>query len=74
MYSSSFFTAVNNGKISALIAFLRSFVFTLGFVWFLPSVWGITGIWLSVPAAELATLAVAAWFSRRYWAVYVAPE
>ncbi|MCG8566282.1 MAG: MATE family efflux transporter [Desulfobacterales bacterium] len=74
MYSSSFFTAVNNGKISALIAFLRSFVFTLGFVWFLPSVWGITGIWLSVPAAELATLAVAAWFSRRYWGVYVAPE
>ncbi|MCG8530343.1 MAG: hypothetical protein MI749_06735, partial [Desulfovibrionales bacterium] len=74
MYASSFFTAVNNGKISALIAFLRSFVFTLGFVWLLPPMLGITGIWLSIPAAELASLAVATWFSHRYWGTYVMPN
>lgn len=73
IFSSAFFTAMNNGKISALLTFLRTFVFTLGFVWFLPRVMGLPGVWLSVPAAELATLAVCLWFARAYQGVYLAP-
>ncbi|SCY72508.1 putative efflux protein, MATE family [Desulfoluna spongiiphila] len=73
IFCSAFFTSVNNGKISALLTFLRTFVFTLGFVWLLPPMLGISGIWLSVPAAELATLAVSLWFARAYRGVYLSP-
>ena len=55
--SSAGFTALNNGKVSALIAFLRTFVFTIGFVLVLPSAFGLKGVWFSVTAAEILTLA-----------------
>ena len=61
IYGSAFFTALNNGLVSALIAFLRTIVFECGAVMLLPLVLGIDGIWLSVSVAELcaAILAVA---------------
>ena len=60
IFGSGFFTALNNGLISALIAFLRSLVFEAGFVLLLPLVFGMDGIWISTAAAELvaATLAL----------------
>ncbi len=53
IYGSAFFTSLNNGLISAIIAFLRTLVFECGAVMLLPLVLGIEGIWLSVSAAEL---------------------
>lgn len=53
IYGSAFFTALNNGLVSALIAFLRTLVFECGAVIVLPMIWGIDGIWLSVSVAEL---------------------
>ncbi|WP_165059904.1 MATE family efflux transporter [Adlercreutzia sp. ZJ154] len=58
MYGSSFFTALNNGVVSAAISFLRTLVFETSAVIFLPMVLGIDGIWLSVSVAELAALVV----------------
>lgn len=52
IFASAFFTALCNGKISALLAFLRSFLFRGGMVLLLPLVAGVDGIWLSVAAAE----------------------
>lgn len=58
IFCSAFFTALNNGQISALISFLRTFVFDLGAVLMLPLVLGLDGIWYSVVFAELmATIA-----------------
>ena len=53
VFCSAFFTALNNGQISALISFLRTFVFELGAVLLLPLLLGVNGIWYSVVFAEL---------------------
>ena len=59
IFSSSFFTALNNGIISAIISFLRTIVFQCGAVILLPMLMqSIDGIWLSVVAAELLTFVV----------------
>lgn len=54
IFSSSFFTALSNGVISAIIAFLRTLVFQIGAVLLLPLIWDVDGIWAAVVAAELA--------------------
>lgn len=58
IYSSSFFTALNNGFISALISFLRTLVFQIIIILILPELIGINGIWLSVFVAEALSLVV----------------
>ena len=58
MFGSSFFTALNNGFISAFIAFARTIVFQIAAVLIFPIIWGIDGIWISIAAAEMLTLAV----------------
>ncbi len=58
VYGSSFFTALGNGLISALISFLRTLLFQAAAVLIFPLIWGIDGIWLSISAAELMAAAV----------------
>ena len=57
-WASSFFTALNNGLVSALISFLRTFLFEIAAILILPAFFGVLGIWFSVVAAELAALVV----------------
>jgi len=52
IFGSSFFTALNNGFLSAIISFLRTFCLEIGCVLLLPVVFGVNGIWFSVIAAE----------------------
>lgn len=52
IYGSSFFTALNDGLTSALIAFLRTMVFECSAVLLLPRIWGVNGVWSSVVVAE----------------------
>lgn len=58
IYSSSFFTALNDGFVSALISFLRTLVFQVIVILILPKLFGINGIWLSVLVAEFLSLVV----------------
>ena len=58
MYGSALFTSLGNGKVSALISFLRTLVFEVAFVMLLPFVFGLDGVWVSWPAAEVVSLAV----------------
>lgn len=53
IYGSAFFTALNNGLISALISFLRTLVFQVAAVIIFPIILGINGIWISIVAAEI---------------------
>ena len=62
IFASSFFTALNNGLVSAAISFLRTMVFQCAGVLILPAFLELDGIWLSVTAAELAALAVSLLF------------
>ena len=59
IFGSSFFTALNNGIISALISFMRTLVFQIAAVLLLPLIWGIDGIWISIIVAELMAAVVA---------------
>ncbi|MCQ4936885.1 MULTISPECIES: MATE family efflux transporter [Anaerotignum] len=52
IFTSSFFTALSNGLLSAIISFLRTFFFVTVCILFLPNVFGINGIWLAIPIAE----------------------
>lgn len=58
IFGSSFFTAVNNGLISALISFLRALVFQVAAVLILPIFLKINGIWLSVATAEVMAMII----------------
>lgn len=62
IFSSSFFTALNNGAISALIAFLRTLVFQLGSVLMLPLIISVDGIWLAICVAEVFATAISLFF------------
>lgn len=58
IYGSAFFTALNNGLVSAVISFLRTLVFQMAAVLVLPMLLGLNGIWLAVLVAELLALGV----------------
>ncbi len=53
IYGSSFFTALNNGLVSAIISFLRTLVFQVAAVLALPLLFEMDGIWISIIVAEL---------------------
>ena len=52
IFGSAFFTALNNGIVSAVISFLRTLVFQVVTVLSFPVIWGIDGIWYSTVVAE----------------------
>ena len=57
LFSSAWFTALGNGRISALIAYLRTMVFELSCIFLLPLIFGLDGIWMAWTVAEiLATI------------------
>ena len=65
--SSGFFTALSNGRVSAIISFLRTLVFIVLSLLTLPRFLGITGAWLAIPVAEFLTLVLALRLHRTYF-------
>lgn len=53
IFASSFFTALNNGAISAAISFLRTLIFQTSSVLILPLILGVDGLWGANVAAEI---------------------
>ena len=62
IFASSFFTALNNGAVSAAISFLRTFVFKMSAVLLLPLVWGLAGVWWATVVAEVFAFALSVFF------------
>lgn len=62
IFGSSFFTALNNGMVSATISFLRTLVFEVICILLLPVFFGIDGIWSAVLVAEALALCVTSFF------------
>lgn len=58
IFASAFFTALNNGLVSAVISFMRTLVFQIAFIFILPELLGLNGIWLAVVGAEICSLIV----------------
>lgn len=58
IFGSAFFTALNDGVVSAGISFLRTLLFQVAAVLLLPLIWELDGIWFSIVAAEGAALVI----------------
>ena len=59
-FASAAFTALSNGRLSALVSFLRTFGLVPLCILLLPRLLGIDGVWMAVPIAEAVTFALAA--------------
>lgn len=70
IFGSSFFTALNNGAVSAVISFLRTLVFQIASLLLLPLIFGIDGIWSAVLVSELLTLILTGVFLIKNRTVY----
>ena len=62
VFASSFFTGLNNGIVSGIISFLRTFVFQIIMIFTLPLIFNINGIWMAVIFAEMLALCVSFMF------------
>lgn len=58
IWGSAFFTALNNGFVSAMISFMRTLVFQAVSVILLPIIFELNGVWLSATVAEVLALGV----------------
>ena len=67
--SSGFFTALSNGKVSAIISFCRTLVFIVISLLIFPRILGINGAWIAIPVAEFLTLLISARMHRTYFLV-----
>lgn len=56
VWASAFFTALNDGKVSAFLSFMRTLVFAIAFVLILPLIFGMDGIWAAFACGEFAAL------------------
>lgn len=65
--SSGFFTALSNGKVSALISFCRTLLFTVLFLLVFPHVLGLNGAWIAIPSSELCTLVLSVCMHVKYF-------
>ena len=65
IFASSMFTAFSDGKVSAIISFLRTFVFIVAMLAALPRLLGLDGVWLAIPIAELLGFIVSVFYLYR---------
>lgn len=70
IYASGFFTALNNGFVSAVISVVRTLICECGCVLILPIFFGLNGIWSSIIVAELVALIISTTFILRYRTKY----
>ncbi|MBR3146834.1 MAG: MATE family efflux transporter [Eubacterium sp.] len=74
---SSFFTALGNGTLSALIEASRLLIFQIIFLYTLPVIFGLSGIWYTLVASDVAAVGVTAAFLiiyRKKYGYHLLPE
>ena len=62
MYISSLFTALNDGAVSAAIAFVRSLLFPVICILLFPYLWKLDGVWYSLVGSEILSFFVSLLF------------
>lgn len=70
IFASALFTALSDGRTSALISFARTFGFLMAGLLLLPRIIGVPGVWLAVPVAEGLSCLLSIGFLRRYRAKF----
>ncbi len=71
IFASGLFTAYSNGKVSAFISFLRTFVFISLAILTLPQFMGLNGVWLAVPIAEFLAFFMSVYFFNAHKKTYM---
>lgn len=71
IFSSALFTALSDGRTSAIISFVRTFVLILASLAILPLLLGINGVWLAIPIAETGAAFLCIYFIKKYRAAYL---
>lgn len=70
IFGSGFFTALNNGKISAFLSVVRSLVLQLITIYLLPLLFGADGLWFVIVFSDGISLILTIWMLARYQKVY----
>lgn len=65
VYASALFTALNDGKTSAILSFCRTVVFLVVPVFVLPVIIGLDGVWASIPVGELLSIMMVIYYFRK---------
>lgn len=65
VYASALFTALNDGKTSAILSFCRTVVFLVIPVAALPMMFGIDGVWAAIPVGELLSIMMSIYYFRK---------
>ena len=71
IFTSGMFTAFSNGKVSAIISSLRTFIFFIIGILIFPNLFGVNGVWMVVPFAEIVTLIISAIYIYKYRKEYM---
>ena len=66
VFGSGWFTALNDGKTSAILSFCRTLIFMVIPVLVLPQIFGIDGVWLSITAGEAGSIIMSIYYFRKY--------
>ncbi len=70
IFASALFTALSDGRISAIISFVRTFGLIITSLLVLPLIIGMDGVWLAIPIAEFGGVLLCLYFLRRYRTKY----
>lgn len=70
IFASAYFTALGNGRASAMISFIRALVLQVTMILLLPQFFGIWGIWLALPVAEALMLGLTFWYFRQQQGIF----
>ena len=70
IFASALFTALSDGRTSALISFARTFGFLMAGLLLLPRIMGVTGVWIAVPVAEAVSCLLSIGFLWHYRAKF----
>ena len=74
VFASGWFTALNDGKTSAILSFCRTIIFMVLPVLILPNLLGIDGVWMSITTGEVMSLVMSIFFFIKYRNMWKAPE
>lgn len=74
VFAFGWFTALNDGKTSAILSFCRTVIFMIAPVLILPGIFGMDGVWMSITAGEVLSILMSIFYFRKYrnmWSVKV---
>ena len=74
IFSSGWFTALNDGRTSAILSFCRTIIFMVVPVLVLPRFFEMDGVWMSLAVGEILSLAMSIYYFIKYRAVWQAPQ